>query len=378
MSSNELFDIDPDLATSPLPKRRSAAKAPLVGQDAINIDKWRKRIEAEARPGETYQQAAERLKREEAKQPKDKTPGREAVKASAGRKQVVVLETQLDFWIATGLPAIPKDERPTMEHPIYAVEDGDTRQITYEHNGNKIEIIPSVAGRATQHDKDIVLFCVSKLVAAINAGIAVSPTIETTAHELLSFTRSSTSERGYELLSKAFDRLTGTRMRATFESTKDRDGSRRWVGLLDDVEIITRGAKNRMCAIRIKVSDTTFNAAKAMDVLTIPGDYFGLRSAIAKRIYELCRKHCGGQGQWKIGLTLLQKKVGSAQAEKKFRAKVKELAEAGSLLDYYMTYLPDEDAVLFFNKSDAGKAALLKATRNDIKTPRKAKAAPAA
>ncbi|RPV77421.1 RNA replicase, partial [Pseudomonas aeruginosa] len=151
-----------------------------------------------------------------------------------------------------------------------------------------------------------------------------------------------------------------------------------WVGLLDDVEIITRGAKNRMCAIRIKVSDTTFNAAKAMDVLTIPGDYFGLRSAIAKRIYELCRKHCGGQGQWKIGLTLLQKKVGSAQAEKKFRAKVKELAEAGSLLDYYMTYLPDEDAVLFFNKSDAGKAALLKATRNGIKTPRKAKAAPAA
>ncbi|HBO8988849.1 TPA: RNA replicase, partial [Pseudomonas aeruginosa] len=91
MSSNELFDIDPDVATSPLPKRRTA-KSPLVGQDAINIDKWRKRIEAEARPGETYQQAAERLKREEAKKPKDTAPGREAVKASAGRKQVVVLE----------------------------------------------------------------------------------------------------------------------------------------------------------------------------------------------------------------------------------------------------------------------------------------------
>ncbi|HCF6318567.1 TPA: replication initiator protein A [Pseudomonas aeruginosa] len=384
MSSSELFDLDQVLVRSPaqaptLPaKRRSSTKAPLVGQDAINIDKWRKRIEAEARPGESYQQAAERLKREEAKQPKDKTPGREAVKPWAGRKQVVVLETQLDFWIATGLPAIPKDERPTMEHPIYAVEDGDTRQISYEHNGNKIEIIPSVAGRATQHDKDIVLFCVSKLVAAINAGIPVSPVIETTAHELLSFTRSSTSERGYELLSKAFDRLTGTRMRATFESTKDRNGSRRWVGLLDDVEIITRGAKNRMCAIRIKVSDTTYNAATAMDVLTIPGDYFGLRSAIAKRIYELCRKHCGDQGQWKIGLALLQKKVGSAQPEKKFRARVKELAEAGSLLDYFMTYLPDEDAVLFFNKSDAGKAALLKATRSGIKKPRKAKPAPAA
>lgn len=374
MSPND-FDLTYDQET-PAPAKRAANKTPLVGQDAINIDKWRKRIEAEARPGETYQQAAERLKREEAKKPKETAPGREAVKASAGRKPTVILETQLDFWIATGLPAIPKDERPTMEHPIYAVEDGDTRQITYEHNGTKIEIIPSVAGRATQHDKDIVLFCVSKLVAAINAGMPVSQTIETTAHELLSFTRSSTSQRGYELLSKSFDRLTGTRMRATFESTKDRDGSRRWVGLLDDVEIITRGAKNRMGAVRIKVSDTTFKAAMAMDVLTIPADYFELRSAIAKRIYELCRKHCGDQGQWKISLSLLQKKVGSAQAEKKFRAKVKELAEAGSLLDYFMTYLPDEDAVLFHNKSDAGKSALLKSTRKGIKKPRSAKAAP--
>ncbi|WWL46404.1 hypothetical protein V5O39_32220 (plasmid) [Pseudomonas parakoreensis] len=48
------------------------------------------------------------------------------------------------------------------------------------------------------------------------------------------------------------------------------------------------------------------------------------------------------------------------------------------MLDYFMTYLPDEDSVLFFNKSDAGKTALLKATRSGIKKPRKAKTAPTA
>jgi len=374
MSASNLFEHGDEEHTERKSKRPSS-KGPLVGTDAINIDAWRKRVEAIARPGESYQQAGERLKLEDAKQKAQ--PTRDSVKTRSARKPVVVLETQLDFWIATGLPAIPKDERPTMEHPIYAVEDGDTRQITYEHNGIKIEVIPSVAGRATQHDKDIVLFCVSKLIAAINAGIPVSQTIETTAHELLTFTRSSTSQRGYDLLSKAFDRLTGTRMRATYESTKDRDGSRRWIGLLEDVEIITRGVKNRMGAVRIKVSDTTFKAAMAMDVLTIPADYFELRSAIAKRIYELCRKHCGDQGQWKIGLALLQKKVGSAQAEKKFRAKVKELAEVGTLLDYYITYVPGEDTVLFYNKSNAGKAAMLKATQNGL-TKRRAKKTTAA
>ncbi|MDQ4223298.1 replication initiator protein A [Pseudomonas aeruginosa] len=358
-----LEPLDEDTVTEPDTKLQES----LERLGANVRERWRKRVEAAARPGETYQQAYERLKREEDDEKNKQPATREAVKASPGRKPVAILQTQLDFWIATGLPAIPKDERPTMEHPIYAVEDGDTREISYEHNGTKIEITPSVAGRATQHDKDIVLFCVSKLVAAINAGVPVSQTIETTAHELLSFTRSSTSQRGYDLLSKAFDRLTGTRIRATYASTADRPGSRRWAGLLDDVEIITRGAKNRMGAIRIKVSDATFQAALNMDVLTIPTDYFELRSAIAKRIYELCRKHCGDQGQWKIGLALLQKKVGSGQPERKFRAAVKKLAEDGSLLDYYMAYLPAEDAVLFYNRSDAGIAALLRATSKRVR-----------
>lgn len=288
-----------------------------------------------------------------------KAKTREAIKSTAIELPAMLQQQQLDFWVATGLPATPKDEIGSMEYPIFAVEDGDTRSLVYEHNGSKIEITPSVKGRATQHDKDIVLFCVSKLVAALNAGLDVTPIIETTAHELLVFTRSSTSQRGYDLLSSAFERLTGTRMIASIPATQGREGSRRWFGLVESVDVITKGSKNRMGAIRIKVSDMTYQAALTMQVLTIPTEYFGMRSAIAKRIYELARKHCGDQGRWKISLELLLHKVGSNQPLKNFRLFVKKLAEAGPLLDYRLAYLPDEDAVIFYNLKDTGTATLV-------------------
>ena len=102
---------------------------------------------------------------------------------------------QLDLFIATGRAASPKDELATMEHPVYAIEDGDQRILSYEHNGQTLEVTPSVKGRATIHDKDIVLCCVSKLVDAINHGQAVSRTVSITAHDLLKFTNRSTSGR---------------------------------------------------------------------------------------------------------------------------------------------------------------------------------------
>jgi hypothetical protein len=33
-----------------------------------------------------------------------------------------------------------------------------------------VTVTPSVKGRATIHDKDILIFCISQLMAAINAG----------------------------------------------------------------------------------------------------------------------------------------------------------------------------------------------------------------
>lgn len=265
---------------------------------------------------------------------------------------------QLDLFIATGRAASPKDELATMEHPVYAIEDGDQRILSYEHNGQTLEVTPSVKGRATIHDKDIVLCCVSKLVDAINHGEAVSRTVSITAHDLLKFTNRSTSGRGYYLLEQALDRLAGTRIKTSLATGKPARRRTKAFGLIDAYEAVTRGPENRLEELRITLSEFTFDAALALEVLSIDPDYFKLRKGTEKRLYELARKHCGDQGRWKIGLELLQKKVGSRQPLFKFRAAVRAISDAGTLPGYHMVFLHTDDSVIFYGRSQAGLEAM--------------------
>jgi hypothetical protein len=74
---------------------------------------------------------------------------------------------------------------------------------------------------------------------------------------------------------------------------------------------------------------------------------------MARRLYELARKHCGHQAQWKIGLELLQAKVGSKSTLKEFRRAVRAI-EADNSLPEYRLVLNDNDTVTFHTR-DAKK-----------------------
>src|SRR5581483_2385653 len=76
-----------------------------------------------------------------------------------------------DFFVCDVTDAIPKDDMGSMEHPVFSLStkpDLSTRE--YEHNGVQVEIVPSTKGLATIHDKDILIYCISQLVAKMNAG----------------------------------------------------------------------------------------------------------------------------------------------------------------------------------------------------------------
>ncbi|RMD61800.1 RepB family plasmid replication initiator protein, partial [Candidatus Parcubacteria bacterium] len=83
---------------------------------------------------------------------------------------------QLDFFIADAWSADPRDDIASMEHPIFALKAGDTRDIEYEHNGIRVAIRPTSKGRATIFDKDIWIYCMSRLVQALDAGADISRT----------------------------------------------------------------------------------------------------------------------------------------------------------------------------------------------------------
>jgi len=75
---------------------------------------------------------------------------------------------QHDLFICDVADAVLKDLIPSMEHPFYSLSKKPERCARrYEHNGNWIEVRPGLRGLATIYDKDILIYCVSQIMAKL-------------------------------------------------------------------------------------------------------------------------------------------------------------------------------------------------------------------
>lgn len=240
-----------------------------------------------------------------------------------------------DFFVCDIFDALPKTDMGSMEHPMFSLSTRpDRRILNYEHNGVEITVTPSVRGLATIHDKDILIFCISQLMAAINAGRAVSRVLHLKAHDLLVATNRETSGDGYKRLREAFERLAGTRI--TTNMVTGGVETTTGFGLIESWEIVRHTRAGRMVSVSVKLSDWLFRAVLAKSVLTLSRDYFRLRKPLERRIYELARKHCGRQPDWRVSVETLLKKSGSASPRRVFRKMLRDMIAADHLPDYHL------------------------------------------
>lgn len=241
-----------------------------------------------------------------------------------------------DFFVCDILEASPKDDLGTMEHPFFSLSTRPDRTIRhYEHNGTQITVTPSVRGRATIHDKDILIYCISQLMAALNAGREISRTLKLTAHDLLVATRRDTGGDSYVRLRDAFERLAGTRI-TTNLVTGEADTTSGF-GLIEAWEVVRKSRGGRMVSVTVTLSDWLFRAVQAKSVLTLSRDYFSLRKPLERRIYELARKHCGKQRTWRASVATLHTKAGSDAPLRVFRAALRRMIVDDNLPDYEIT-----------------------------------------
>jgi len=245
--------------------------------------------------------------------------------------------------------AAVKDDLASMEHPLFSLATRpDRRILSYTHNDADITVTPSVKGRATIHDKDILIFCTSQLMAAVNAGRAVSRTLHLKAHDLLVATNRDTSGDSYARLREAFERLAGTRITTNLATGGVEVTS--GFGLIESWEIVRTSRAGRMVSVTVTLSEWLFRAICAKSVLTLSRDYFRLRKPLERRIYELARKHCGRQSGWRVSVATLHKKSGSAAPVRVFRAALRKMIAAAHLPDYEMSEIPG-DTILFERRS---------------------------
>ena len=228
--------------------------------------------------------------------------------------------SQTDFFVADVFDASPKGDQASMEHPMFTLSTKpDMQTMNYRHGDVFIKVGPSPIGRATVHDRDILIYCISQCMARLNEGRQVHRSMRFNPHEMMVVTNRDTSGRGYENFKNALKRLQGTQI----ETNIRMGGKEKWdvFSLIDKAEIIRETRDGRMQEIEITLSDWLFDAieAKGRDLLTLDRGYFRLRKPLERRLYEIARKHCGAQKSFRIGLERLQEKTGSVSEAWEFR-----------------------------------------------------------
>jgi plasmid replication initiation protein len=270
-----------------------------------------------------------------------------------------------DFFVLDTLDMVPKSDMATMEHPIYSLSTKpERRRLSYTNGECKLELIPSSLGLPTVFDKDIMIYCISKLMRMKNDGEEFGPVVRLSTHDMLVETNRPTNNLGYERLLPALNRLRGVVINTTIATGSER--TTRGFGLIDEFEYNRKGSMHseRLRYLEVKLSDWIFRAIASAEVLPISRDYFRLRAPVDRRIYEIVRKHCGRQRMWRVGLDLLQKKVGSKQAEKHFNAHIRTLVRSNHLPDYALTV--EAGQAVFYKREGDDASGGMTASRDAV------------
>ena len=231
-----------------------------------------------------------------------------------------------DFFEANLLDFALKSDKSTMEMPFFSLSTKpDLRPFEWSSQDGlcSIKIIPSTMGRATQLDKDILIYLISQYKTAENWE--------------------------YTRLENALLRLRGTTI-----TTNIKTGGvefKQGFGLIESWKIIEKSdLSSKMIAVEVVLSEWLYNAIQSHNVLKLNSEYFQIRSPLERRIYEIARKHTGHQLKWIIGLALLQSKIGSTATPSKFRHMLIKIALSNKIPEYKIEINLSRNQVEFYKK----------------------------
>lgn len=266
---------------------------------------------------------------------------------------------QIDFFIADEVDIVNfRDELASMEHPFFALKGGDTRIREYLNGNVMVTVRPAVKiGMATIFDKDVWIYVISKLCQAIYKEQPISRTVCFTAYDFFVTTNRDKGGRSYKELEKALDRLAGTRITTNIQHSVDQREAIGF-GLIDSWYVVEeQKGKQAVGMIEVTLPNWLYEAITRTKLLKISPDYFRIRKAIDRRLYEITRKHCGSQHQFQISLEKLHIKTGSTRDLRKFRMDIKNLSKINELPDYEIAYEAEKDYVIFINRNQDSEAA---------------------
>lgn len=307
----------------------------------------RERIEAAARPGETYEQVAARLQREASEEcrlvaaPKLQ-PATRVRKPSKG-------DEQQDFFIPTLYDVGIRDSRCIMDVAVFRLSKNERRAgevITYELRDGNVKVSAGPAGMASVWDYDLVLMAVSHLTEAMNRyrdGRSEKPGRVFRPHvgDVLKFLRRTDGGKQKHDLVETCLRLNTTHV-AVRRTEKGKNG--RTITVNEGEPLISRykvteNSLGKPEFIEIEVAQWMYQeitGGNKPGVLAFHPDYFRISAGIGRFVYRLARR-AAGKNEAKWSFLTIYKHSGSAGTFKEFCRILRDIVETNDLPEYTLT-----------------------------------------
>lgn len=367
-------------------------------------DTYRKRIEAAARPGESWEQVAQRLRIEDKQQEQARREARtsdeltaslnrlgESIKRtragkteaqgeaamrqkfldrswaeepaqaapSSNLRKPPADDVQADFFVPALYDVGTRDNRSMMDVAVFRLSKKDKRAgevIRYELRDGYVEVKAGPDGMASVWDYDIVLMMVSHLTEAMNRhreGKGEKPGRVFRPHvsDILKFCRKGDGTRQFEEVEAALARLQGTIIKSVREVPRDGKRAMREVkseGLISSHSVLSRTDTGKVASVEIEAPNWIYREVtegKRPDVLTVHPDYFLIEPGIGRFIYRLARR-AAGRGTAKWSFQLIYERSGSTGTLKKFTENLRRIIGADDLPEYTLQEEAGKDGPL--------------------------------
>lgn len=262
-----------------------------------------------------------------------------------------------DFFIQDLIDYAPKDHPDMMERPFFSIaKRRRMKPIEYTNDDRSVFVRATASpehGMATIWDADILIYCISRIMAAHDRGDNdFGPSIFVTPYELLKGIARDTGGQNYAELIAAIKRLKTTTIETNIRGTgKNNIAMFNWLAEIEG-EGRDPDPGAQLKTLELRISNWLFKGLMSgKGVLTLDREWFLLKGGLERVLYRIARKHAGDQPHgWTCRFDVLYKKTGSEEPMRNFAVRLRKLVARNDLPRYSMalTTTVDGSAAVFF------------------------------
>jgi len=222
--------------------------------------------------------------------------------------------SQLDLFIALAGDVPLRDEREAMSAPLVSLSKRKRTLIEWQGPSGQTVTVSAAEkyGIATIWDYDVILWAVSQINQAFDAGLETSPRVFFHPYDVLKATGRDTGGKGYKEMKAALHRLRATGVAYESPAMKGKRRKQGAFNLLSAFEF-EETAEGKAKGAWLELPLWLYQAVtQDRDVLAISPLYFNLTSGLDRFLYRLARRHVGKQAGWAFTFRDLHTRSGSS------------------------------------------------------------------